>query len=571
MLDAVNVLEPVLDAEFAELVSAANLAAVNGSVAGALVNIFREVDFIYMFLRSGTQFTPRYTDFFETVHQYGWPGLVRALFLQIASEEPQSIADSNYDLTGWVDSLIHTAGHLARCRQLFAFCEMGFGAFTRTAELVFKFTITAPYANAEAYDLLDFNYVQKHIVNEDIRRRQVRDGFDPAVVYKRIQTSVPRPKGVTFEYHATRYVADYYAAEGRYHLMRLQLDDDFGPTDLFDGVPYRAYVTMLEYFAGLALMHAAYCQAAYVKYGDFERRNVLSLFCSKEAVVRDLARHLGRPPAEATRMLSHITLGPASHHDYLAVTSAPPAPFVQVADGLFLRSVAGCLNNPYFFLNYELKRTCRSDYDRVVNNREIRFRQLVCNLFPQDRFICIPNEVVFSTEAGKKPDTDIDAVIFDKQTKTLGLFQLKWQDPFAHSMKKRWSVVGNLRKNALNWLEKVLAWVERNDERTLLNALQVTRHSRAETAIEQVCVFVLGRRNMHFTGVEYDERAAWGSWPQLVADNERAAIIRTSSDPLKSLYDRLQLNTPRRRMERSGLPLPDKYDLKVGRYYIHCL
>ncbi|MBF9144504.1 hypothetical protein [Hymenobacter properus] len=554
-----EILESILDAELEKF------SEISGLPGSAVVNIVREMDIVYLYLRGSGQFDAAYTDYFETIHQYGWPLLLQAWYSKIEQSEFQQILYSNNDITAWADSVIHATGKLAFARQLVMFCKMGFASISQPTESEFVFAITDSYSNAEFFDLHDWQFVQKHIVGQLTSKKADKDRFDANRVYKRIMLSVKSPDRRTIAYQATPYVTEYFIQQGRQHIFRKQVHDDFDEADLFGQVPYGAYVTMVEYLAGLALLHKAFCEAAHKKYDRLELRNIISLFCSREGVVADLARYLGRTGQEVSGMLNHITLNNDNYQAYLSIPRIAPPPFVQVSDSQLLRSTAGCLNNPFQFLNHELKRTCELDYSKAVNNREERFRRMIFGFFTEDRFVRIPVEIRMSIDGR---ETDIDAVVFDKVTKSLGLFQLKWQDPFANSMQKRRSVISNLQKNALSWLDKVVTWVERTDVKTTLNALQITRHSPAEKAIGNVYFFIIGRHGIHFTGVEQDERAAWGSWPQLLAGAVRITKQETEHDPIKHMHSRLKHDAPRLRMERDGSPVLADFNLRFENFQV---
>ncbi|RAK62408.1 hypothetical protein [Hymenobacter edaphi] len=552
-------LELILDAELEKF------SEISGLAGSAVANVVREMDIVYLYLRGSGQFEPDYTEYFETIHQYGWPLLLQAWYSKIDQSEVQKILFSNNDITAWADAVIHTTGKLAFARQLVTFCKMGFASLSQPAEREFVFAITESYTNSEFFDLNDWHFVQKHVAGHLTSKKTNKVKFDADRVYKRVMLSVKSPDGRIIAYEATPYVTEYFTQEGKRHIFRKQVHDDFAEDDLFGGIPYGDYVTMVEYLAGLALLHKAFCEAAHNKFNRLELRNIISLFCSREDVVADLARYLDRSTQEASVMLNHITLTRDNYQSYLSVPRVAHPPFVQISDSQLLRSTAGCLNNPFQFLNHELKRTYPLDYSKAVNNREDRFRRMIFGFFTEDRFVRIPNEIRMSIDGR---ETDIDAVVFDKVTKSLGLFQLKWQDPFANSMQKRRSVISNLQKNALSWLDKVFTWVSRTDVKTTLNALQITRHSPAENTIGDVYFFVIGRHGIHFTGVEQDERAAWGSWPQLLAGAVRISKQETESDPIQHMHARLKHDAPRLRMERDGAPVLADFDLRFENFRV---
>ncbi len=549
MPEPVEELEAILDFEFAKF------SEIEGPAGSAVTNIVREIDIVFLTLRTSNQFSPGYTDFFETAHQYGWPPLLRAWYSKIRQNDFQPILLSSDEITAWADAVIHATGKLARCRQVISWCKSGLAQLRKVSENEFVFSFENPYTNAEAFDLLDLRFVRNSLLNKQIATHNATDKAEAAVVEKRIFTSVRRPDGLNFQYQPTDRVAGYYARQGANHVNCLQFHDDFGPADLFDSIPYAEYVRMIEYLAGLAVMHFNYCGAAQQKFGGTDVRNIISVFSSREAVAAELARHLGRTREEAARMLTRVTLDEHNYENYLAIASVAPPPFVQISQQQLLRSAAGCLNNPFQFLNHELYRTCKTDHDKAVNFREDRFRQMIfSHFFTDDRFVRVPSEI-------KIRGTDIDAIVFDKSTGTLGLFQLKWQTPFGQSMQKRASVASNLTKNALKWLNTVLEWTQQNDDKTKLSALQITRHAPAVKRINTIRYFVIGRHSIHFTDVAQDERAAWGSWPQLLANSARVSI--DEANPIDHLHNQLQQNTPKLRMEREGAPVMAEFELKT--------
>ena len=82
----------------------------------------------------------------------------------------------------------------------------------------------------------------------------------------------------------------------------------------------------------------------------------------------------------------------------------------------------------------ELYRRYRKDWDHAVDGREEHFRKELYDLFPTRRFAKAEKPLNLRNEGVVA--TDIDAAVFDSTTRTLGLFQLKWQDPFGTSMRK---------------------------------------------------------------------------------------------------------------------------------------
>jgi hypothetical protein len=265
---------------------------------------------------------------------------------------------------------------------------------------------------------------------------------------------------------------------------------------------------------------------------------------------------------EMNQVLSCFTLSQDNYQDYLAISYAAPPPYVRMSSTQTIRSVNGCLNNPFQFLNFELKRQFQADYFEAVNRREDRFRKDLFNAFEEAQIIKVPREVNIKVNGQK---TDIDAVVYDKQTKTLGLFQLKWQEPFAHSLKKRRNSSGEFYK-ANKWVDRVWTWLDALDDKALLNSLQINELCPEAKEVGDVFVFVVGRYAGHFTTGEPDDRAVWGSWWQIMANLGR--VRAEINDPIAAMALALDFMKPASRIERDGMPAIQLQTLKMGPYTI---
>ncbi|MDQ3410530.1 MAG: hypothetical protein M3509_00250, partial [Chloroflexota bacterium] len=143
------------------------------------------------------------------------------------------------------------------------------------------------------------------------------------------------------------------------------------------------------------------------------------------------------------------------------------------------------------------------------------------------------------------------AVVFDRKTGTLGVFELKAQDPFARSPAE----LARQRDNVLyanRQLSGVLAWLNRHGADALLG--RVAPRTAKTFRVQKVYPFVLGRYLAHFNdGPEPDRRAAWGTWPQLLRLLEEQPVS-AAANPLASLFTRLTNDVPLIRPPTDRLP-----------------
>lgn len=203
-----------------------------------------------------------------------------------------------------------------------------------------------------------------------------------------------------------------------------------------------------------------------------------------------------------------------------------------------MRSIKGCLDQPFVFLLKELRRRHTNDWDRAVDDRERLFRNDIADaLSAYPRLVFSSGNISITTNIGK---TDIDLIAYDPVTGVAGLFQLKWQDLFAHSMRERESKKRNFLKESNEWIKKVCCWLDENEPSPLLRSCGVLK-----SWAEQICdvkVFVIGRNFSHFSGeAQKDLRAAWGNWARL------CIVLKENPNlecPLSFVFDSFQNDSP---------------------------
>jgi hypothetical protein len=154
--------------------------------------------------------------------------------------------------------------------------------------------------------------------------------------------------------------------------------------------------------------------------------------------------------------------------------------------------------------------------------------------------------------------TDVDALIFDRKTGVLALFELKSQDPFAYSRQERI----RQRDYFYNAEKQVLAcvqWLNRNGANALLARLDPKLVKRLK--VQKTYIFVLGRYLAHFfDGPEIDRRAAWGTWPQVLRLVHEGSFGAEDANPIQSLYNKLLKDTPL----TPSSPVHDVQEIPIG-------
>ncbi|HET8523201.1 MAG TPA: hypothetical protein VFL82_08205, partial [Thermomicrobiales bacterium] len=262
---------------------------------------------------------------------------------------------------------------------------------------------------------------------------------------------------------------------------------------------------------------------------------------SEQSLTRTIADDLRLDAEIIARVVASLTVERASAAYHAAVPGVAAAPLVRLNADRLIVSPFGVTTQPFFFLTRDLRRRDAEAYHNSAFLREQVFRKDLYALFADKRFVTSPGRIKLRRTDGDVR-TDIDAVVFDRKTGTLGLFELKSQDPFARSTAE----LTRQRDNVLyanRQISGILAWVQRYGADELLDRVD---HRTAKTfRAHKIFPFVLGRYLVHFTdGPTPDRRAAWATWPQLLRLLDGHEVSAKESNPLASLFTRLSNDVP---------------------------
>ncbi|HET7092457.1 MAG TPA: hypothetical protein VFI22_03240 [Thermomicrobiales bacterium] len=262
---------------------------------------------------------------------------------------------------------------------------------------------------------------------------------------------------------------------------------------------------------------------------------------SEGALIAAIAMDLDGDAAAIGQAVAALTIDRTNAAYHAAVPGVAAAPLVRSDADSLVWSVRGLTTEPWFFLTRELRRRDAAAYHNAAYLREGIFRQDLYALFPDKRFVTSAGRIALRRESGDVR-TDIDAVVFDRKTGALGVFELKSQDPFARSTAE----LARQRDNLLyanRQLSGVLAWLQRHDADALVN--RVDAKTAKTFRAHKVYPFVLGRYLARFDdGPPPDRRAAWASWPQVLRLRDGRPFAAAEANPLAWLFARLTNDIP---------------------------
>lgn len=365
----------------------------------------------------------------------------------------------------------------------------------------------------------------------------------------------------TWRTHFVRYgsspeIDEYYYKRGNIELFSSQLFDDFSDDHEFGGIKYKQFLDVVKSLIGVSLKHRDACQLLINKNPKIALFNNLTLPQIHSEVIEQYSQFLNIDSSIVFRIMEILTVSSANINGHLKSDRSFSPLFIKMGDRFVIRSFRGCMYQPIQFLHDELKRLYEKDYTRGFNERESTFRNQLYGLFKEDRFFKVDRNIVIKSNI----HTDIDAIIFDKKTKSLGLFQLKWQDKFSSDVKSRKSRISNFYPKANEWINKISIWLGSNSASQIMSSFNIP-----EREINKVYLFVIGRYNTNFGKESMDERAAWGSWYHVI--NTIKEIRPDFDDQIRELYFRLKIRPPE--FKKLGKELEKGYTISFNSFRLN--
>lgn len=498
----------------------------NDAIYG-IVELIRSLDYQTYIL--GHNLEPGHYALMEK-YRYGWALPFSKLYKELMlSDVP--IFPSMKDNIEWADSVIQHGGSIQLCHQLLDYKKADLVELDANGPNSFTFKQLFDYS-AEYYEQVSLAFYHDLMSNIlETKIKELNEGL-PAM-RKSLQDIVQPMYNLFMSYRATEDIDRFYSRFGYLYLMTTQIIDEFDESDKFGDYTYKDFLDVAEFVCMSAIMHRDCCMALAEKTAHkIYIRNILSYGFSLSRFIDGYSEYLGWNKKKLQEVFSCFIMNKENYEHHLSYPKSSPAPYFHIGKDMLMRSSFGSLDRPVFFLNRELKRKYPKDYFNAVNNREARFKKQLYDLFPQERIFKIEQNIDIKIAGAS---TDIDAVLYDKERGTLGLFQLKWQDTFYTSMKERFSRITNLIPKSVEWIDKVENWLKSNDAATILNTLKIGNIGKIET----IHLFVISRNHVHFTNQPLDKRAIWASWYQVI---ETFARIKdsTMANPISELA--LKLN-----------------------------
>jgi hypothetical protein len=448
------------------------------------------------------------------------------------------VTDSSLDT--WADLVLLECDRLAAGEQVLAHCETGFMSMQQGGQRDFHVWVASKKMPTEWRERADLAWWTNALATTYEREMQELAAEKVSIQQLLDAVAGQWQAGITI-YRTTPEIDAYYMRLGMLRVKSMACHLLYPAQTLIGGCTVELYKDVLAALIGFALKHLDLCRAFVVHHPSCSLRAMLATPHAAAALIEALSETLRANCAAIRRVVDAFCLSHENVSYHCSVADTPASPLLWLDEQHLVWSLTGLLSEPFLFLTRELKLRYSDEYHTASHQHESVFRQDLYQLFADKRFVRSAGSVELRGVQGDLT-TDVDALIFDRKTGALALFELKSQDPFAYSRQER----RRQRDYFYNAGKQVLAcvqWLNRNGANALLTRLDPKLVKRLK--VQKTYIFVLGRYLAHFAdGAEFDRRAAWGTWPQVLRLLHEGSSAVQDAHPIQSLYNKLLKDTP---------------------------
>lgn len=514
-------------------------------IGSAIVALTRARDWRYLALQdtlyATVQRAPSQPSY---LYPSGWNKTLQLCFSHVT--EPPSFSPPAIDntLDAWADQVLRECDRLAAGEQVLAHCETGYMAMQQGEQKNFSAWIASKKMPTEWREREDLAWWTNALARTFEREMQEL-AAENVSTQQQLAAFAGHWQADMAVYRTTPAIDDYYRRLGMLRVKSMACHFLYPAHTVIGGCAVELYSNVLAVLIGWALKHLDLCKAFVAQRPAYSLRALLAISCA--TLSEALSETLGVDSADIRRVVDAYNLSHENVSYHCSVADTPAPPLLRLDEQQFVWSLTGLLSEPFLFLRRELKRRYSFEYHTASHLHEDVFRQDLYQLFSDKRFVRSEGNVELKGVQGDLT-TDVDALIFDRKTGALALFELKSQDPFAYSRQER------IRQRDYFYSagKQVLAcvqWLNRNGANALLTRLDYKLVKRLKA--QKTYIFVLGRYLAHFfDGPEFDRRAAWGTWPQVLRLAHDMSFGPEEANPIQSLHNKLLKDTP------LALPVP---------------
>jgi hypothetical protein len=469
---------------------------------------------------------------------WGWNRAVAELFEPLEQLGAFPVMESTNESRKFAAGLMQEFGKVSLLRRLADMSERGIMEVTKVAD---EFTLqmsgdaraqfadatehdrlksaeaasSAGWTAASMRDLYRFPAMPGNLLAMD--EEPVKNWLRPDI--EELIKPMVRPwdtgRGVMVEYGARIEVDRHYIAEAL--SLTLQWREDAGiHAKAKVGATTGADIAGVG--AVLISLHSKHVGCVLVASKMYENVSVgqsLTIWGPRDALEESVSILSGRPEPIVNSVFNALAMT-SEQAKKLADHSTPLIPLLfDLGNGFILRPISSLTRNPFTAARTQHQWLDHGTEQAVASDRENWMRDHLYAMFGGRRYVCFPGNL--KLRRGGVILTDIDAVVYDRLTGDVGIFQLKWQDYSTNDVRQLRSKAANLSAELTDWSRKVMLWIEENGISALDRSLRLKKKRRE--AVRIIMLFAISKSTMRTQGygVRTDVPSlAMAVWPQFV-------------------------------------------------------
>lgn len=457
----------------------------------------------------------------------------------------------------WANTVLINMGHIGYIKRFILLAEQG---LFKVSKLGTKFYFTNQTTNPgrESLGTEDFFWWQNRVQLSESEKERMLD-LKP-IIEKQLFDEVEVWKDHFIKYGCTEELDEFYELAGKEYRIQFHSNDSFPIDSIFGDLSFGEIISIMEALIGYSVKHRDHCLSLLNKTNyKINPWNIHTLPYRLDDLAESVATHKGLEYFSVLKFLENITLNNENINVLGKDAGLSPPPLIKISKEHILRSEAGALINPFSYLVRALKLNYEKDYFKAVNEREEIFKKELYHLLSSKSIL--KSSANINLKQSGKLITDIDAMLYDVNSKCLVLIQLKWYDDFGPSMKARYSMSNNFMQHSIKWIDKMSSWIEENDPKQLLERIDKSTEIKNKE-IKSIHLWILGRNFSHFSDKEADKRAIFCSWYKLYR------TVYEHPELKENLWDLSQF-LEKNSLEHKEMPKIEDQELQVGKYKIY--
>jgi len=369
------------------------------------------------------------------LYSSGWHKALQFCFGNAAESPSVSPLVTDSTLDAWADQVLLECDRLTAGEQVLAHCETGFMRMQQGGPKDFSVWIASKNMPTEWRERADLAWWTNALAKTYERAMQEL-AVEKGAIQQQLDAFASEWQADVPVYRTTQEIDDYYSRLGRLRVKNMACHLLYPAQTLIGGCTVELYRNVLAVLIGWALKHLDLCRAFVVQHRSCPLRALLTPPHAAAALIEALSETLGVESAGIRRVVDVYSLSHENVSSHCSVAGTPAPPLLRQDSQHLVWSLTGLLSEPFLFLTRELKRRHSYEHHTASHLHEEVFRQDLYQLFSDKRFVRSADSVELRGVQGDLT-TDVDALIFDRKTGALALFELKSQDLFAYSPQER--------------------------------------------------------------------------------------------------------------------------------------